>query len=393
MSDIASPRPFLAVENIFLRNLSLVDKNQNGSIDRYQQEGYEEFTAKYGNSDNGYLNYAGIMISENDGQLTPKEIIDHYYLNIRFNDTALTEQIDSSFQEYCLNNSIQNGLIADLDLKEYLSEMLTARGIDLQKDIIELDSTNEILSAIRNAYRSFSFSQPTDTRYTLDLSGALMENTANCIQISLFGHLLLSEAGINSIYKTTSFTDPSYLDRVKLHLFLYIPEMESDLDLTGTINKPGFDPGYIEFVNPVEMIALYLASAARTVNDPERSIELYKEAYQYSQDESYLYNISTYYLELGQFSRAIETLKQLLDNYRQNSQIVLPDENNLAREVLLRSFQSLCNAYILEYDFEGFEQTYNELSQVFANEADGQQLIDSLHREQPWIFRMLNILY
>ncbi|MDR2429179.1 MAG: hypothetical protein LBD62_05165, partial [Candidatus Margulisbacteria bacterium] len=89
----------------FLRNLGLEDKNRNGVIDRGAGEGYEGFIARYGNADTGFF-INGITQGAGNGKLEENEIINHYYLNIRFKNSAETEAVESEVSAYIYANNI-----------------------------------------------------------------------------------------------------------------------------------------------------------------------------------------------------------------------------------------------------------------------------------------------
>jgi hypothetical protein len=81
-------------QKAFLPNLGLQDKNKNGAIDRGAGEGYEEFTAKYGDADIGFDINGVKGQGARNGRLEENEIINYYYLNIRFREAAETESIE-----------------------------------------------------------------------------------------------------------------------------------------------------------------------------------------------------------------------------------------------------------------------------------------------------------
>ncbi|MDR2428924.1 MAG: hypothetical protein LBD62_03865, partial [Candidatus Margulisbacteria bacterium] len=89
----------------FLKNLGLEDKNGNGVIDKNSGEGYEQFTEKYGDADIGFA-ANGVTYGAANGQLEEPEIINHYYLNIRFKEAEETEAIESAVSTYIYANNI-----------------------------------------------------------------------------------------------------------------------------------------------------------------------------------------------------------------------------------------------------------------------------------------------
>jgi len=76
-------RSFSPMAQIYLKHLGLADRNSNGVIDKGENEGYEVFTAKYGNADVGF-HANRVLCGANNGKLEEPEIVNHYFLNIRF---------------------------------------------------------------------------------------------------------------------------------------------------------------------------------------------------------------------------------------------------------------------------------------------------------------------
>ncbi|MDR2430986.1 MAG: hypothetical protein LBD99_01845 [Candidatus Margulisbacteria bacterium] len=85
---------------IYVRELGMDDKNGNGAIDRGAGEGYEEFVERYGigatfeekerSVDCGFA-ANGVIYGAGNGRLEEPEIVNHYYINIRFGDAFQTE--------------------------------------------------------------------------------------------------------------------------------------------------------------------------------------------------------------------------------------------------------------------------------------------------------------
>ncbi|GBR74515.1 hypothetical protein NO1_1676, partial [Candidatus Termititenax aidoneus] len=107
MSSISPPISQFSpiAQAAFLKNLGLEDKNGNGVIDKNAGEGYEKFSAKYGDADIGFA-ANGVTYGAANGQLEEPEIINHYYLNIRFKEPVETESIESEADAYIYANNI-----------------------------------------------------------------------------------------------------------------------------------------------------------------------------------------------------------------------------------------------------------------------------------------------
>jgi hypothetical protein len=98
---------FSPMAQIYLKHLGLSDKNSNGVIDKDKGEGYEAFAAKYGNADIGF-HANGVMYGTANGRLEEPEVINHYYINIRFKPDFQQETtaIESEVKEYVYANDI-----------------------------------------------------------------------------------------------------------------------------------------------------------------------------------------------------------------------------------------------------------------------------------------------
>ena len=85
---------FSPLAEIIVSNLGMTDRNRNGVIDKNANEGYEEFVERYGigdtfaekeqSIDRGF-HANGVTYGAANGRLEEPEIVNHYYINIRFN--------------------------------------------------------------------------------------------------------------------------------------------------------------------------------------------------------------------------------------------------------------------------------------------------------------------
>jgi hypothetical protein len=100
---------------IIVRNLGMEDKNNNGLIDKGADEGYEGFIEKYGNGrtfaekeksiDCGFhADY--VIYGAGNARLEENEIVNFYYLNIRFKHTEETAVIDNEIKAYAYANNL-----------------------------------------------------------------------------------------------------------------------------------------------------------------------------------------------------------------------------------------------------------------------------------------------
>jgi len=100
-------RSFSPMASMYLKHLGLADRNGNGVIDRGADEGYETFTAKYGNADIGF-HANGVIFGAANGRLEEPEIVNHYYINIRFRQDFQQETaaIEDEVKSYIHTNNL-----------------------------------------------------------------------------------------------------------------------------------------------------------------------------------------------------------------------------------------------------------------------------------------------
>lgn len=98
---------FSPLGEIIARNLGLQDKNSGGVIDKGAGEGYEAFTAKYGNADIGF-HANGVIYGAGNSRLEEPEIVNHYYTHIRFKPEFAkeTDAIENEIKAYIYAHNI-----------------------------------------------------------------------------------------------------------------------------------------------------------------------------------------------------------------------------------------------------------------------------------------------
>jgi len=85
------------VDAAILRPLGLADLNGNGTIDQGAGEGYEEFTARYGDTDLGFT-INTTLTGAGNGRLEENEIVNCYYLRIRFKYPEETAAVEAALE-------------------------------------------------------------------------------------------------------------------------------------------------------------------------------------------------------------------------------------------------------------------------------------------------------
>jgi hypothetical protein len=205
---------------IYLKHLGLADKNSNGVIDRGAGEGYEAFTAQYGNADIGF--YAnGVTQSAKNGKLEEPEIINHYYIKLRFKPKFQQETaaIESEIKAYIYANNIPLVWLDDQQgtLVNAINEIL-GEGWNERK--VSEDKAKEMFHNVIRGLEIYGLpGDPFITGY-YQLPELIENPYVFCFETAEFYFWFLSELGINSVVVRIALPDdpPEYLlhDAVKL---------------------------------------------------------------------------------------------------------------------------------------------------------------------------------
>jgi len=273
-------RQFSPLADIHIRNLGLEDKNGSGTIDRGAGEGYETFIEKYGNADTGF-HANGVIIGADNGRLEENEIINHYYINIRFKDVFREEtiNIDNAVKSYVYANSIPLVWLDDTQgtvmnaVNRVLGEGWNEREVSEDEAVKMFERAMNGLSIIGRT------GNPHRTGY-YTLSGFINHKTGYCFEVGQFGFWFFSELKKNSVYSST------YLTRTLSH-------------------------GAVQLYNPNNIV------------------DYFKSSFRYSnvvwEPRSPLWSISQYYLSLAEIHRATS-----IDVFKQNlEQAVIYDKYNI----------------------------------------------------------------
>jgi len=193
-------RQFSPLADIHVRNLGLEDKNGSGTIDRGAGEGYETFIEKYGNADTGF--YAnGVIIGANNGRLEENEILNHYYINIRFKD-AFTEEtiiIDNAVKAYVYANNISLVWLDDAQgtVMNAINRVL-GEGWN-EREVSEDEAVKMFDRAMRGMRIAGRTGQPSNNGGYYFLPEMVNRRAGYCFEVAQFGFWFFSELRINSL--------------------------------------------------------------------------------------------------------------------------------------------------------------------------------------------------
>jgi len=254
-------RSFSPMAQIFLKNLGLADRNGNGVIERGAGEGYEAFTAKYGNADIGFF-INGITQSANNGRLEENEIINHYYINIRF--VASFEQetaaVENEVKSYIYTHNIP---LVWLDDKQgtVMNEVNKILGAGWQNKKV---SESEAVLMFQQAASSMKIEGlsgvPHNTGY-YSLPEFINSKSGYCFEAAQFGFWFFSQLKINSLLATAA------LQPDLIHGVIKLTNSNTIIDHFETSNYYDVSINEWAIFNPIQSIGEYYIAQARSKRD------------------------------------------------------------------------------------------------------------------------------
>jgi hypothetical protein len=263
---------FSPLAEIIARNLGLEDKNGNGVIDKDASEGYEQFIQKYGNADIGFF-INGITQGANNGKLEENEIVNHYYLNIRFKHAEETEIIENEIKAYIYANNLP---LVWLDDRQgtVMNAVNRILGKDWQNQSMTYLQAEE---AYNKVLRSINNGKPIDSRngtptemgyYTLPQF--IRKREAYCVEAAQFGFWFFSQLKINSLMVVADLTP------ALSHAVINQTDINNKIDFFGTSKSYSVQDISWNIMNPLASISLYYATEflknKRNLNALEKAI-------------------------------------------------------------------------------------------------------------------------
>ena len=273
---------FSPLAEIIVRNLGMEDKNANGVIDNAvgagANEGYEKFIEKYGTGDTlekkeksidsgFYANY--LLYGAYNFRLEENEIVNYYYLNIRFKYPEETAIIDKEIKTYIYANNLP--LVWLDDEKGTVMEAVTkvlGEGWN-EKQVTEDEAINLLNRAIKGIKINGRQGIPSNNGGYYTLSELIKNKSGYCFEVAQYGFWFFSELKINSVLAWAWLTSSLVHDVVKLNSGRIIDYFNS--------SKPYNIPaGRWQIANPLQCLAEYYKSEAEKNN--KNSTQLFEQA-------------------------------------------------------------------------------------------------------------------
>jgi hypothetical protein len=252
---------FSPMAYVYLNNLGLADTNNNGVIDRGAGEGYEEFIAKYGNADIGFhANY--VLCGEANGKLEEAEIINYYYLTIRFKPEfeEETAAIESEVSAYIYANDMplvwlddEQGTVMNA-VNRVLGEGWDRQGLT-ENEAIAL--FNRAMSRMRIRGRT---GNPNSNGGYYTLPEFVTRKAGYCVEIALFGFWFFSQLKINSVMAETDLTSSILHTIVKL-------SSDRIVDFSGSGRRYNVPVDRWHITNPLQTLGLFYRASGNALAD------------------------------------------------------------------------------------------------------------------------------
>jgi len=280
-SIVSRLRQFSPLADIYIRNLGMEDRNSNGTIDRGAGEGYETFIEKYGNADVGF-HANGVIFGANNGRLEENEIINHYYINIRFKDifTEETDTIDKAVKSYVYANNIplvwlddEQGTVMNA-VTGILGESWNEREVSEDEAVRMFERT---MRGLRMAGRQ---GIPSRNGGYHTLPEMVNRREGFCFEAAQFAFWFFSELKKNSLVAYASFAESL------VHDILILTETKTEVDYFGSSSAYNYRGNWFE-MNPFMSIGNYYSIAGRVGNNFDISTIFHEQAFLYDK-----YNIA-----------------------------------------------------------------------------------------------------
>jgi len=359
---------FSPLAEIIVRNLGMEDKNANGVIDKGANEGYEGFIEKYGTGDTlekkeksidcgFYANY--VLYGDYNFRLEENEIVNYYYLNIRFKYPEETEIIDKEIKSYVYANNLP--LVWLDDEKGTVMGAVTkvlGEGWN-EKQVTEDEAFNMLKRALNGIKIKYRTDDLGNTDYYYTLPEFITKKSGFCYEVAQFGFWFYSELKINSINAWTALT-PTTLHEVNQFSSGKI------VDYYGSSYRYNVTKENWHKISPIQSISIHYEIKAEIYNNQtffEQSIIYDKYDISNITHLMYINKINLNYktvIELGEYILQNSDISKILNSKDKNSEEV-KKKIKLLLGYLLSSY-SFTNNKI------GCESTISLLKKYYSND-------------------------
>jgi hypothetical protein len=370
---------FSPMAQIYLKHLGLADKNNNGVIDRGAGEGYEAFTAKYGNADIGF--YAnGVVLGAANAKLEEPEIINHYYISIRFKPDFQTETtaIEGDVKAFVYANNIPLVWLDDQQ-GTVMKEVNRILGEGWQNQSLTLSQAEnkyrEVLDKLNNGHpvSGLVWGNPSDTgHYTLPQFSRKKEGY--CFEAAQFGFWFFSQLKINSIMVITNLAaTPSY------HGIIKQTDIQKIIDYFNTSQLYIVQDDKWQPLNPLRTLGYYYLTEYEKT---KRSTAL-EQAIIYDK-----YDITNHALMMRltrpsgqqQYAKIIAHGEFVLENI--DIQKIIRDGHIIAKNNLRIILVMLLISYTDNQKTKEADKMYNLLNQYYSEDDFAKQYLDEYKKSR-----------
>jgi hypothetical protein len=361
---------FSPMAQVYLKHLGLTDKNNNGVIEKGAGEGYEAFTAKYGNADIGF-HANGVVLGAANGKLEELEIINYYYISIRFKPDFQKETaaIEGDVKAFVYANNIplvwlddQQGTVMNA-VNRVLGEGWNERQVT-ENEAIAL--FNRAMSRLGIRGRT---GDPRKTGY-YTLPELITQKAGYCFEVAQFAFWFFSQLKINSLHIQ------AYLSKTLSHIVVRLTNSEKIVDYFGSSSR--YRNVMWDIETPLCSISAYYnelanidKSSANRRNFKEYTVIYNKYDINVLSGLVVIYNNERMYREIstiGDFVFEQINLDDVMATKRLNADNTKYNASTIA--------MLFAKSYSLTNNKDGFEKAVSFLNKYFGNDKQVKEYLE-----------------
>jgi len=254
---------FSPLAEIIIRSLGMEDKNGNGMIDMGLDEGYEEFIQKYGTGgtlvekqksvDCGF-HANRVMIGANNNRLEENEIVNYYYINIRFKPefNRETDTIEGEIAAFIRANNLPLIWLDDEQgtVMNAVTRILGAGWNDPTAQRTEDEAVRLFTRALNGMNVRGRTGLPSNNGGYYTMPEMVTRRAGYCFEIAQFGHWFFSQLRINSVSVNADLTVSILHEVVRF-------ASGRRVDFFGSSNRYNVSADNWHISNPLQSIGTY----------------------------------------------------------------------------------------------------------------------------------------
>ena len=367
---------FSPIAEIITRNLGLQDKNGNGVIDKNAGEGYEKFIETYGTGNTFAEKEQGIdcgffansvIYGDGNGKLEENEIVNHYYVNIRFKPefTQETRAIEDAIKSYVYTNNIPL-IWQDDRYGTVMSAVNKILGAGWQFRQVSADAAIEMFDRVAKSLEIRELrGDPNVTGYFL-MPELIIKKTVYCFDVTQFAFWFFSQLRLNSI------ANDAVLYPGLAHEIIKLTGIDQTFDYFGQNKRYQTDTAQWYIRNPLQSLSEYYVTQEGLYNKEQAAIynkyqistiAILMNAYVNQTNPDYQEIIS-----LGEFILANIDVKEIMSSKYPSA--------NRARDNLKFTLDKLLISYSAVKNRDGFNNIVNLLNTYFKRDSRTKSLIE-----------------